>query len=198
MSKVFDCCSRDFVLTPRLYKACRNDAETLCAANRDWHVAQREGRPADDRVFVFPCLVRHLYPGEDDEDNEEEGAAAATAGAGLSADCGDQVRASLRWRALSVNLHPKLEENCRTDLAAYCADVPDEDGKEFRCLQDNLDLLGHECKRSVVRQTKIEAKDATLNTKVMRACAEVIEEHCAQEVPPPIQLQQPMFLMFFL
>ena len=170
--------SRDFTLTPKLYKACRSDAESLCSANRDWHVAVRGGNAVKDgRKYVFPCLVRHLYEDQDEDDYYEDEAQVEGV---LSRDCQDQVRVSLRQRAMTLNLHPQLEERCRQDLIALCQS-PDNQGKELRCLQRNLPRLDPQCKRSVVRQTRVEAKDATLNAPLIAACKEVIEDHCDEE-----------------
>ena len=83
------------MLTPKLYKACRNDAESLCAANRDWHVTKGQ-RPmqGDDRVFVFPCLVRHLDVKDDGDDADDDQEYQDDGGA-LTPECQDQVRCLL-------------------------------------------------------------------------------------------------------
>ena len=153
--------ARDYALTPKLYKACRRDAESLCFSNRDWHNHEDQS----DK-FVFPCLVRHLYGFEDDP---------------LSKKCQVQVKTMLLKRSKSVRLHPELEANCRADLFTHCSNVKDEKGQEFICLQDHLTELDGECQESVISHTRVEAQDANLNPVIASACAEVIEDHCAKQ-----------------
>ena len=59
--------------------------------------------------MVFPCLVRYLYSPDDEEEENN----AASAGSELSERCADQVERVLKQRAISVKLHPDIED-------AYC------------------------------------------------------------------------------
>ncbi len=101
-------------------RKCRQDAKRFCHAENDWH----EGKGKDPQL-VFPCLVRqatnealkevasclcepyhrYLYV---DETEDPEGNIGE-----LSDDCADQVERTLEQRAISVNLHPEVEEACR-------------------------------------------------------------------------------------
>lgn len=64
-----------------------------------------------------------------DEDEDPEGRIGE-----LSDDCADQVERTLEQRAISVNLHPEIEESCRGFLIMNCADKT-KDGEEVACLQ---------------------------------------------------------------
>lgn len=44
----------------------------------------------------------------------------------------------MRQRAVSMDLHPEVEEVCLEDLVLYCADKT-EKGEEMVCLQDELE-----------------------------------------------------------
>lgn len=66
--------------------------------------------------MVFPCLVRYLYPEDDNEGDE------ASPIGELSEDCADEVERVLEQRAVSVNLHPEIEDSCRDYLVQFCGE----------------------------------------------------------------------------
>ena len=89
--------------------------------------------------MVFPCLVRYLY-GPDDADDEEEENNAASAGSELSERCADQVERVLEQRAISVKLHPDIEDACRPFLVQNCVSHT-RPGQELQCLQVRRDEM---------------------------------------------------------
>ncbi len=167
--------ARDFRLDPKLYRTCKDDAERLCHASKNWHM-----KNDSDARLVFPCLVRYLYGGDDDND-EPNTALGDDADRrhedDLSDDCADQVERVLEQRALSVRLHPEIEEACRTDLVTLCVSHT-KPGEELRCLQNNLDDLVDECRHEVETYSRLEARNTRLNSAVMLACGNIVEKHC--------------------
>ena len=126
--------ARDFSLNPKLYKKCRSDAAKFCSAEEDWHLKMTdEDKTNDGRAqHVFPCLVRNLYAeNEDDDGNNEEGEEAKSE---LEEECASAVEKVLEQRAISVKLHPEIEEVCRDHLINNCADKTGP-GEELMCLQ---------------------------------------------------------------
>ncbi|TRY79671.1 hypothetical protein TCAL_13427, partial [Tigriopus californicus] len=166
--------ARDFSLTPKLYSKCLSDAKKLCFADENWgfKANRNDVDELDDRKLIFPCLVRHLYP-EDVELEKDE--------VELTDACADQVVKVLEQRAISVNLHPEIEENCRGHLVYLCNNKT-QDGAEFHCLQENFQSLDEECQESVRTNTKIQAKNTRLNAPVMISCHEVIEAKCKDDL----------------
>ena len=86
---------------------------------------------------MFPCLVRYLYgpdadDGEDDDEKDDDNAGAA--GSELSERCADQVERVLEQRAISVKLHPDIEDACRPFLVQKCVKHT-RPGEELQCLQ---------------------------------------------------------------
>lgn len=129
--------ARDFSLNPKLYKKCKSDAAKFCGAEDDWHLKMTDDDKSNDgrAQHVFPCLVRNLYvEGEDDErgsDNNEEGDEDKTE---LEEECAAAVEKVLEQRAVSVKLHPEIEEVCRDHLINNCGDKTGP-GEELMCLQ---------------------------------------------------------------
>lgn len=171
--------ARDFSLTPKLYTRCLSDAKKLCYAEDDWHIkaSKNNDEDVDNNKLIFPCLVRFLYPEEDDDNNHNDNDGDNE----LSDECADQVVRVLEQRAISVNLHPEIEENCRGHLVYLCNNKTQQ-GAEFQCLQENFQSLDQECQESIRTYTKFQAKDTHLNTPVMISCHEVIESECKRDV----------------
>lgn len=105
-----------------------------------------------------------------------------TGGGGtLSSDCADQVERVLEQRAVSVSLHPEIEDSCRKFLVQNCGAHVGA-GEELQCLQDHFEALNEECQTSIREYTVLEAKNARLNAKIGRACHEIIDKECGDEV----------------
>ena len=52
----------------------------------------------------------------------------------LSDQCADEVERVLEERAISVQLHPEIDDACRADLTRFCIAATDV-GQEMKCLQ---------------------------------------------------------------
>ena len=52
----------------------------------------------------------------------------------------------LRQRAVSVHLHPEIEDVCRLFLHQECVSHVGP-GQEIQCLQDNLQKLDEDCQK---------------------------------------------------
>jgi Golgi apparatus protein 1 len=123
---------------------------------------------------MFVCFFfRYLYGDGEEEDGEN--------GQQLSDQCADEVERVLEQRAISVNLHPEIEDACRGELTTKCGPATG-DGEELKCLQDNLNSLGPECSNAVRTYTEMEAKNAVLNPVIAAACHGIIDQHCQEEV----------------
>jgi len=182
--------SREVLLDENLYRKCKADASRMCGAEEGWHTQDKDPR----HKLVFPCLVRNLYNDEDDDDDypkdgisnkidkgdkdskEEEGESPIN----LSSDCADEVERVLQQRAVSVHLHPEIEDACRDILHQACITNVGP-GEEIQCLQDNMDTLPPECKTAVVKYTKLEARNPYLNPILVQACGNVIHRQCGAE-----------------
>ena len=172
--------ARDIIIDNSLYRACNSDAVRVCHGAQNWHQTQE----SPSNKLVFPCLVRNLYPEDEDEDDEdefedekkdeekEEGK--------LSEVCVEEVERTLRQRAMSVNLHPDIEEDCRGFLHTVClAHV--KPGEELGCLQEHLATLEPSCRDTVELYTKIEARNPYLHPVISKACANLIDRKCGLE-----------------
>ena len=172
--------ARDIIIDNSLYRACNSDAVRVCHGAQNWHQTQE----SPSNKLVFPCLVRNLYPEDEDEDEEdefedekkdeekEEGK--------LSEVCVEEVERTLRQRAMSVNLHPDIEEDCRGFLHTVClAHV--KPGEELGCLQEHLATLEPSCRDTVELYTKIEARNPYLHPVISKACANLIDRKCGLE-----------------
>ena len=50
------------------------------------------------------------------------------------------------------------------------------------CLQDNLEHLREDCLAAVLSYTKVQAQNTRLNMGVARACHDIIDKQCSEEV----------------
>ena len=168
--------AREIIIDDHLYRACNRDAIRVCNGAENWHKTNEEQR----NLLVFPCLVRNLYSEEGDEeeelDNEEDGEDPFR----LSEECEEQVERTLRQRAMSVNLHPEIEEECREFLHSHCRDHV-KSGEELGCLQVNLANLDTECRHKVEQLTQIEARNPYLHPVISKACSNLIDKKCGME-----------------
>ena len=102
-----------------------------------WSFFRYSNRDPVDHQLVLACLARNLY-GLEDEENENENDLGSL---NISDECADQVERVLEERAISVHLHPEIDDSCRNELAQFCNDQTGV-GAELRCLQDNFENLG--------------------------------------------------------
>jgi len=164
--------AREVIIDEHLYKACNKDAIKLCNGAVGWHKIEEDPR----NQLVFPCLVRNLYS-EDDDDEEDDDHQYIESPTKLSDECTDEVERTLRQRAMSVQLHPEIEEECRTFLHSFCT-THVKPGEEMQCLQDNLNNLDGACQKTVARYTRIEARNPYLHPLISKACSNLIERKC--------------------
>lgn len=99
----------------------------------------------------------------------------------LKGKCFDQIKRVMRQRALSVDLNPKIEEDCLPDLSLFCFDKIAR-GEEILCLQDNMDKLADKCKTSIINITEAQAHNIELNPYIMKNCRGIIETVCSAEL----------------
>lgn len=131
-----------------------------------------------------------MYIDEDEDPNDEID--------GLSEDCAEQVEKALERRAISVKLHPEIEDACRGFLIEACVSQT-EKGQELNCLQENLEELENdwkECHEAVVKYTKVEARNIRLNPLVSAACHDVIDHQCKDEVSLKKTVQDRLFYCY--
>jgi len=166
--------AREVMIDEHLYKACNKDAIKVCNGAVGWHKTEQDPR----NQLVFPCLVRNLYSEDDDEDEDDH--AYVESPSKLSDECTDEVERTLRQRAMSVQLHPEIEEDCRDFLHKYCT-THTKPGEEMQCLQDNLNILEGSCQKVVARYTRIEARNPYLHPIISKACSNLIERKCGLE-----------------
>ena len=132
--------------------------------------------------LVFPCLVRNLYNDEDEDEgdenslDEEEDENEDK----LSDACVEQVERTLQQRAMSVNLNPEIEANCRQFLHTVCLSHV-KPGEELGCLQEHLETLDNQCRKIVEVYTKIESRNPYLHPVISKACSNVIERKCGSQ-----------------
>eukprot|EP00090_Calanus_glacialis_P000340 TRINITY_DN10209_c0_g1_i1.p1 TRINITY_DN10209_c0_g1~~TRINITY_DN10209_c0_g1_i1.p1 ORF type:complete len:1124 (-),score=372.79 TRINITY_DN10209_c0_g1_i1:391-3762(-) len=169
--------AREVMIDEHLYKACNKDAIRVCNGAVGWHKTDEDPR----NQLVFPCLVRNLYSeDDDDEDGEDEKNAYVDNTTKLSDDCTHEVERTLRQRAMSVQLHPEIEEECRNFLHSFCT-TNVKPGEELQCLQENLNNLDGACKKTVSKYTRIESRNPYLHPIISKACSNLIERKCGLE-----------------
>ena len=98
----------------------------------------------------------------------------------LSIECKHAVERTLKQRAMSVNLHPEIEQLCRFHLHTLCT-THVKPGAELECLQDHYNDIDRECQTVVDKYTIIEARNPQLHPVIIGACANLIERRCGQE-----------------
>lgn len=119
--------------------------------------------------LIFACLVRNLYDTEDDDvDKNDEPT--------LSDQCADEVERVLEQRAISVNLHPEIDDSCRTELAVHCTNANND--QELKCLQDHYEDLEQDCLNAIRTYTEMEGKNAILNPIIAANCYKVFYIFC--------------------
>ncbi|XP_037558857.1 Golgi apparatus protein 1 [Dermacentor silvarum] len=155
--------ARDFKLDPVLYKECRADAVTYCKAKKEWHDDPTRMDPERGPI-VLPCLYRYAYHPDDS--------------VRLSKQCLYEIRRVMRQRAVSIDLHPEIEEPCMPDLAGMCSDHLGR-GEEMQCLQDNLEKLSRDCRAAVANYTEEEAEHLELNYPLYHSCQAVLKDLCS-------------------
>lgn len=166
---------RDFRLDASIYKSCHSDAAKHCHASEDW--SERPDHMDLERgPTVLSCLYRYAYhPNHNIR---------------LSHQCVFDIRRVMRQRAKSVDLMPDIEEPCLQDLSRYCSGQNDgqkEDdvlrrGFETECLQENYQKLEVSCRNAIGNFTEEESQHLELNYPLIRACAPVITQVCADLV----------------
>eukprot|EP00092_Neocalanus_flemingeri_P071922 GFUD01088424.1.p1 GENE.GFUD01088424.1~~GFUD01088424.1.p1 ORF type:complete len:1134 (-),score=335.63 GFUD01088424.1:2263-5664(-) len=169
--------AREILIDEHLYKSCNKDAVKVCNGAPNWHQTDKDPR----NQLVFPCLVRNLYAddyGEDDEDTD--GKKNDENEPKLSEECTQEVERTLRQRAMSVQLHPEIEEDCRNFLHTFCT-THTKPGEELGCLQENFKSLEGDCQKTVSKYTRIEAKNPFLHPIISKACSNLIERKCGLE-----------------
>ncbi|KAH7980254.1 hypothetical protein HPB49_014201 [Dermacentor silvarum] len=150
-------------LDPVLYKECRADAVTYCKAKKEWHDDPTRMDPERGPI-VLPCLYRYAYHPDDS--------------VRLSKQCLYEIRRVMRQRAVSIDLHPEIEEPCMPDLAGMCSDHLGR-GEEMQCLQDNLEKLSRDCRAAVANYTEEEAEHLELNYPLYHSCQAVLKDLCS-------------------
>lgn len=155
--------ARDFKLDPALYKECKQEAVSYCKAKKEWYDDPSRMDPERGPI-VLPCLYRYAYHPDKN--------------ARLSKQCLYEIRRVMRQRAVSIDLHPEIEEPCMPDLASRCNDKLGP-GKEMQCLQDNLESLNQECRAAVANYTEEEAEHLELNYPLSHVCQAVLKELCS-------------------
>nr|XP_022918978.1 Golgi apparatus protein 1 isoform X1 [Onthophagus taurus] len=156
--------ARDFKLDPQLYKACRDDANRFCHAGKEWEDPTNH---PESGPLVLPCLYRYAYgPNKDMK---------------LKPKCFEQVKRVMRQRALNVDLHPEIEENCLEDLAMHCFEKTGK-GEELQCLQLNLEKVSDVCKKTIEEFTEDEAQHIELNPYIMKNCKNEMNQLCDSEL----------------
>ena len=179
--------AREIIIDDHLYRACNQDAIKVCKGAQNWHQTQNSPK----NQLVFPCLVRNLYNDEDDEEEgdddddfnnaiDEKEVKKSGSELKLSDDCVSEVERTLRQRAMSVNLHPNIEEDCREFLHSVCLSHV-QPGEELGCLQEHFNTLDPECKATVEQYTKIEARNPYLHPVISKACSNLIDRKCGLE-----------------
>jgi len=168
--------SREVLVDHDLYKQCRGDAKKLCEAEDGWH--RKESDPVNK--LVLPCLVRNLYNEDDDLDHEDEEEKNEQPSGTVSPGCSDEIERVLRQRAISVRLFPAVEQPCRDFLHSQCT-THIGPGEEMTCLQENLEILPLECRKSVVKFTEYMAQNPYLHPNIIKGCQVEIHENCGME-----------------
>ncbi|ELT94856.1 hypothetical protein CAPTEDRAFT_177499 [Capitella teleta] len=159
--------ARDFSLDPRLFKYCRRDAMTFCHASSKWH--DQNNLAPDQGPLLFSCLYRHVKLFSLDPNLQ------------VSRSCQFEVRRVMHQRAISVELEPRIERPCLSDLASMCSDSDNLEtkGQDMRCLQDHFKDLSQECRWAVGNFTQDEDEDPTLDRMLRDACSPMIKQFCS-------------------
>ena len=164
--------SRDWRLTPSLFKECRKDAVDYCKAKLTWNDWTTD---VDNGPMILSCLYHHIHEQEDDDDNGSNAIK-------ISKSCVIEVKKAMNLRAANINLMPEIQDACASDLAKLCSGANlNVKGEELRCLQLNFKQLEVDCKKAMAEFTQEENKDIRLDQILMKACTPTIEEFCSDK-----------------
>ncbi|CAF0970601.1 unnamed protein product [Brachionus calyciflorus] len=175
--------SRDWKLTPMLYKACKEDAVKNCKAKPNW---QDWTTDVDNGPLVLPCLYHLIHDDNDDDGSAEkknqsdEDDKTEVKERKVSKECAFQVKKVMDYRAESIDLMPEIQDQCSNDLAAYCSKVNLKNkGEELICLQKNLKSLEDDCRETILKFSKSQNEDISLDKILMKACMPTVDEFCS-------------------
>ncbi|KAG1681674.1 Golgi apparatus protein 1 [Nymphon striatum] len=155
--------ARDYKLDSKLYRACKENAQSFCHAKNHWWDDPNKMDP-ERGPLILPCLFRYAYhPMEEKR---------------LSAECAGEVKRVMKQRAVSVRLLPEIEDACLDDLAEFCVDKVSE-GEELSCLQQKLTELTPNCKIAVTNFTVEEGEHVELNHELEKHCSGVFQKYCS-------------------
>lgn len=162
--------ARDWKLTPSLYKACKEDARSVCSAKTTW---DDESTDVDNGPLVLPCLYHHIHDQDDSGEDKSKK---------ISKECAKEVKKAMETRASSIDLMPEIQDNCSNDLAKYCSSLDlNVKGEELRCLQKNIKTLEENCEKAIAKYTSEESEDISLDKILMKSCVPTIEEFCSDK-----------------
>ena len=86
------------------------------------------------------------------------------------------------YRAESIDLMPEIQNQCSNDLAAYCTKINlKNSGEELICLQKNLKSLEEDCRETILKFSKAQNEDISLDKILMKACLPIIEDKCSNK-----------------
>jgi len=146
--------ARDWRITPRLVRVCRENLVTFCGLPSNWAGSQ------DLKDFDVGKYLGCLYQKRPQ----------------LTTDCRTELRQLMQIRSQSINLMPEIEENCITDLAT-CRNT-DVKGEEMNCLQKKYKRLENNCREAVKKYTQQSVNDPSLDFLLMKACEPMIQTFC--------------------
>lgn len=77
---------------------------------------------------------------------------------------------------------PEVQIQCSNDLAAYCSQINlKNSGEELICLQKNLNSLEDDCRKTILKFTKAQNEDISLDKILMKSCLPIIEDKCSNK-----------------
>lgn len=146
--------ARDWRLTPRLVRVCRENLVGFCKLSPTWASDQEM---TDVQVGMYlGCLYQQRSQ--------------------LTSECRTELKLLMHIRSQSIDLMPEIEENCITDLAT-CRNT-EMKGEEMKCLQKKYKRLEPKCQEAVKKYTQQTVNDPTLDFLLMKACEPMIQMFC--------------------
>ena len=120
-------------------------------------------------------MFHHIH---DDEDSNED------KDGKVSEKCRLEVKKTMISRAKNIDLMPKIQDKCSSDLSKFCSsneNVVTVKGEELRCLQKNYKFLDQECRKEISTLSKAQNKDIRLDQILLKSCLPTIDEFCSEK-----------------
>lgn len=147
---------KDYTFSLRFKESCQGDVAKLCSRPKPKNKA--------DVIDCLSTIVRNDIL----NDNNHQ----------VSKACRQQLRQQLTQRHESINLDPKLQQECKVDVKRFCRDVKPGKGVVLECLRSHKKNLTRTCHEQLFVREQEEQHDPGTDVILLTSCREMIQQYC--------------------